>query len=159
MAIATWAIQELPPGAFAVKSVHKNQVQSVYNTTVLVNDNALFLAVGANEVWYIEFTLKGTATSAACIEFNIIGPTYSSGFWWRAGDVSTLAITAGVTPFALGTTAYGLGAAAVREYLLYAYVWVGEAAGNIQLQFAQHVAGASYAYIWDGSFLRGFRVL
>lgn len=125
--------------------------ETVNNSTVLQNDDHLVFAVEANSIYIIEMALTTLSdTTAPDIDFIFAKP---------AGGIIR-SLQAFVTPpgyHSLGradTELSSISAASTPTYVYFKLVyWGGENAGNIQFQWAQHVATVEDTKILENSFL------
>ena len=133
--------------------VSKTADEIVNNSTTLQNDDHLLLAIGANEVWLIDFYLLCNATSSATpdIKFGWAYPTGCSIRWGPAGaGNNTLTTTWGFTNTAgysnsfseTGVSYQGLAYPPNDQGAIHliALVINGGTAGNVNLQWAQSTA-------------------
>lgn len=133
--------------------VPKTADETLTNDATLQNDDELFFALGANEVWFVEALLYRIGKAAADIKFKAVTPSGSSGKTWRESDraselvVSTTYAEAIETDDTLGVGKY------------YWFVVNGATAGNFQLQWAQNTQNNSDLTVKAGSFLRATRII
>ncbi|MDA1264425.1 MAG: hypothetical protein O2816_05025 [Planctomycetota bacterium] len=121
------------------------ETQTVVNSTTLVDDDALFQAMLANEVWACEWNLYMATAGNADVKVAVTVPS-----------AATLLVMAEATRLELGEQDEGIstasggaislitgGTATLVEYRLVkvrAMIVNGENAGNAQLQWAQNTA-------------------
>ena len=133
--------------------VRKIVDEIVNNSITLQNDDHLLLAIGANEVWLIDFYLLCNATSSTTpdIKFGWAYPTGCSIRWGPAGaGDSTAEETWGFTNTAgysnsfseTGVNYHGLAYSPSYQGAIHliALVINGGTAGNVNLQWAQYTA-------------------
>lgn len=126
------------------KVVRKSANETVTNSTTLQNDNELKLAIGASEVWKLHFLLRIISPAAADFDFKITVPSGASGNGIAEcqGSRANVGVDAEVLMLTLG----------ISEGLVIDIVVVnGTTAGNVQLQWAQHVADAGDTIVYANS--------
>ncbi len=140
--------------------IPKTADETVNNSTTLQNDDDLFFAVAANEVWSWEAVLFcGSASTASDLKLTFTAPTSptSSAFFKRGQDAGGVAVgstpTTATAPAA--TISVGSGSSILNIYLVELVGWIinGSNAGNIQLQWAQDTLTASNTKVFKGSYL------
>lgn len=119
-----------------IKVVVKSADEIVNNSAVLQNDNDLLLAVGANSVWWFEFFVIHTTDSTRDLTLAVTGPAGSTIVWGHPASTTA--------PNKVGGSDIDVvsGSGAGRNYRIWGVAAIGSTAGNIQLQWAQTVAGA-----------------
>ena len=148
-----------PLGVQTQLIIVKTVNESVNNSTVLQNDDELFFAMAANEVWCIRgglFCQSPTAAPDVKIGFSVPAAAISEAF--------------SICPNAAGSVVAGMtnevqslvvGAVAAAEAALVHFsigVRNGANAGNWQLQWAQNVAAIENTQVNAGSFLIAERI-
>lgn len=128
------------------KSVVKTADETVNNSNVLQNDDALVIAVGANEKWKIETFFVFNSSTVADFKFSFTGPAGSSA-WWGAVENGGF----GTFTYALGGTKAISGMGQTRIYPLIMYISTIGTPGNVQFQWAQSVAEATDTKVLAGS--------
>lgn len=137
------------------KIVRKTSDQTVNNSSVLVDDSELKMAVGANEIWLVEIFLKMQTTGVAdakvavtCPVGGVVNvrnsfPTYALANYVGAGESCTLSTVADLTN------------AGAMVFCIY----VGGAnAGTLTLQWAQNQAEATNTKVLTNSVLVAHRI-
>ena len=138
--------------------VRKTADESVSSSTALQDDNHLFFALAANEIWYVRFCLyvidasNGTASfkahftgPASCVwSLNAIGLD-QGGSTIRQHEFNNSADLQ--TDF--------LGRSAGQSYDIHGFVVNSSTAGNFTLQWAQQVSNASAVTVKANSFVWG----
>lgn len=131
------------------KIVRKTADQTVNNSDVIQNDDHLLLAIGANEIWYVEFRLKGISAITPDFKFTVVAPAGASGWVWVGTHYGASPVI--VSALGIGRTADGKGND--QCYMIGAIVVNSGTAGDIQLQWAQDTADASDTIIYANSLL------
>ena len=124
--------------------VRKTADEIVNNSTTLQNDDHLLLAVGANEVWFINMLLLFESSTASD---GKLGWAYPAGCAIRWGHPNSYwALTVNPTTPLTETSTCGIGGLGAGV-LVASSSWVliinGATAGNVNLQWAQNTAEAS----------------
>lgn len=146
--------------------VRKTADQTVNNSTVLVNDNALLLALAANEIWLVTLYLLQTSPSAnsdfkmgwaypaACsIKW---APVYGEGIYGH-----WIGCSSGVSPNAIfiQTDTEVIGTANKQQALMVVAIVInGANAGNLNFQWAQGTATAENTVVNANSALVGIKL-
>jgi hypothetical protein len=142
-----------------LKTVLKTADETVNNSDVLQDDDALFFSVGANEVWMFFALLKVYVDADNDIKFAFTVPSggainaYSVGRMVQAGS-ALQAWVAAATAFSELTATDRTNAAT----FLYGIYVGGAAAGNVRLQWAQQNASALDTKVLANSCLVAFKV-
>lgn len=128
--------------------VRKTSDEVVNNSTVLQDDDELYFAVGANEIWEFLLLLRVTTpTSGVDVDYSFTIPVAASLLRCEGYGVSN-AEEDGTTE----DTCDIIGASS--EYCLMHYLYVGGAnAGTVQLQWAQHTATVEDTKVRANSFI------
>lgn len=148
---------QLGSGA-SIEYVRKPADESVSNSTSLQADDDLFVPIGADEVWLVQFILTTLADSLTPdIQVAVAAPTGAAG-WWSAdagADAGSSAnkgdqiVTAASLGVALTYAAFG----GYSHLHLVARVFNGANAGNVALQWAQATADAASTSVLADSLL------
>lgn len=161
----------LQAGQFGHSSWHvvkrKSADEHVNNSTTLQDDDHLTFAVGADEIWVVQYHLYITCTSAtpdfkcalsvpASTTGKIAQHGAAPGNTVVEGDMSSLSFATVTTALTSGVTASGSAAPAFT--LFSASVATSSTAGSIVLQWAQNTATATNTTLQTGSFLVADRV-
>lgn len=162
-ALATW-----------IRQVRKASNETVNNSTVLQNDDALLFALAANEVWDFELLLLVDGATGADIKIAFTVPALATVGWYsyapqlaETGVPITNAsgtaavrfgghVTGSATSLSVGTM--GTGGTNVTGILVKGSVVNGANAGNLTLQWAQVTATGSDTIVMAGSLLTARRV-
>ena len=142
--------------------VRKPVDEIVSNSNAFQNDDHLFFAVGANEVWSIFAIIRFYSTTTADISFTWARPTGGELMGVHAGAIGVLASTVdpadprrdGVFPQA------GAGLLFDNErWFMFWGTYVGGAnAGNLQLQWAQRIAEVSDTRVLANSYIIAHKI-
>ena len=144
------------------KIVRKTADQSVTNSTTLVNDTHLKIALIANEVWVFEACLFTGGPTAGDIKIAFTVPAGATLKWSGSGLVTTAAsladlVLVGITTASGGESGFGTLTGTDSMIRLAGTVVNGATPGDLQLRFAQQVADGSPSSIFINSWLRGDR--
>ena len=125
------------------KYVYKSGNQTT-SSSVLVNDDALFFNVGANEAWRMTTRLLWSSNNVPDIKYTFTAPTGTAGYF-SDDDASQIAITpSSTTNLSAGGTATNI--VGING------VFTTSVAGSIQLQWAQNTnAASSVLTVYAGS--------
>lgn len=134
------------------KLVRKTADQTVNNSTTLVNDDHLLLALGANEVWAFHLCPLVNSGATPDIKFGWTVPSGASGYWNYTGQNAGATTTNTFDIITGGTNARG-GFAGSLPFVLHGIVICGATAGNLQFQWAQNTANASDTKVLTNSYL------
>jgi hypothetical protein len=146
----------------------KTADETVNNSTTLQNDDHLFFAVAANEVWLVQAWLMWDSAATPDIKFGWTGPA-SATFAWGALSTETSSGVASfgqsfsgtpVAPLAIGGTLFlpGAGAGTITAVALAGIAAIAGTAGNLQLQWAQNTLNVSDTKVRQNSALIGCRL-
>jgi hypothetical protein len=143
---------------YALKTV----TETVNNTTTYQDDDELFFPVHATEVWDVEGAIRYSSNAVPDIKFQFSVPGASpsgTGLVHRlvAGATTNQEDVIDDIPSLGGFTSGGTGAATLAVHVRM-LITVGDADGNIQLQWAQANLQASNTDVLLGSFIIGRRV-
>lgn len=139
------------------KRVRKTVSEDLASSTTLQDDDALFFAVGANEVWLFQLFVSFQGGTTEDIKFTMVGPTGSTVTFgiapqWATGDPFV------VTTANAGGTAVALGASTARVAHIVGIIVNGSTAGDCKLQWAQNVSGATVTTVLVNSWLLAHRI-
>lgn len=138
------AIDALGGGGSTILSVRKtSETQVVNNSTTLVNDDTLFIALATNKTYAIFYSLIHIGGTAADIDITFVGPSGSTGEF----------ATSGLGSFALGSEELISAGGTNRLAHGTGFITTSLTPGNLQLQWAQNVATIIDTKIRIGSFL------
>lgn len=138
----------------------------VNNSTALVNDPLLVVAVDTGATYQWESLIFYDSSTTADIKFAFTTPTFSAMRWMGIGLATTAggaegdvriggAFTSGASqPFG----GIGVGSGGTVVIVKIEGFITTTAAGNIQLQFAQQTLDATNTTIRNGSYLRAWRI-
>lgn len=136
------------------------ETQAVNNSTALVNDDALFVALAANEVVYFIANVFHTGNSTADIKFAFTVPAGATLVWSPTGGVGlgTAGTATTYTPVTASDTTLSFGASTdINIETLTGFVRNSTTAGNLQLRWAQDVATVINTIVKIDSFMVVFR--
>ena len=136
----------------APKVVHKTADETVNNSTTLQNDDHLYFAMAANEIWAFDIILLFASSTAADFIFSFSLPTGATlrGFTIYKGSGETLTSLAAIEGNAI--TCMGAGSTTPRVQAIFkGLVFNGANAGNFQLTWAQGTAEATDTVLKKGS--------
>lgn len=114
------------------KVVRKTALQTINNSTTLINDDHLLLAVGIDEVWLFQLFCIHDFSSAADLDVSFTVPANATVLWGEP-SVQPSTKTAGQELFIAGSAKDSI-------IQLQGIVVVGDTAGNLQFQWAQNAA-------------------
>ncbi len=140
--------------------VRKTADQTVNNSNTLQNDDELFLAIGANEIWELELTLLLKASSGdSDFKLKFAYPVGCTIRWGSVGHETTWpwnGVGTGSAPTAIfvETDSAQFGSMnGETGLILRAIVVNGANAGDIQLQWAQNTGTAEDNKVLKNSYL------
>ena len=142
-------------GVGEITVVRKTSDETVNNSTVLQNDNELFLPIAANEVWFFEMRLLTNSSAAADFKTTITLPSGAAGF---AHSMGTDSAGAQQISYQTWTLDWQGVAGNLGSPILNGIVINGANAGNIQLQWAQQFAEASDTKVLTNSCIIAIRL-
>jgi hypothetical protein len=133
------------------------------STTTLTAVTTIVAPVLANEVWWLEWWLIYSATSAEDMAFRFTFPTAgrvdmnTSGLWWNEASSPQIG------PHSSGTSPTGItnyaGSGANRMSLKFAGLYTGGAnAGNVGFDYAGATAGSPSVVMYTNSTLWGVKL-
>jgi hypothetical protein len=139
-----------------IKIIRKAADEIVNNSSTLQNDDDLYFAIAANEVWQFRFVisiLSGTTPDFQMAITVPTGATIAAGavFVNTAGALIHGNYLASGTAWDIQTNGVLAGDEVVFE--IEGYVSNDVTAGNVQLQWAQYLADASDTTVKAGSYL------
>ncbi len=137
--------------------VRKAADQTVNNSTVLVNDTELKIAMLANEVWEAEiFTIIDSSSGDADYKGSVVGPALSAIYGYKLSNIpgGTWTLGAFVNSVAVGQ---GVGVPALGLHI-HVLAINGANAGDLQFQWAQNTAKVADTKTLANSFMRGHRL-
>lgn len=151
--ITAGIIQELQ-AAFPLV-IYKTADETVNNSNTLQNDDHLFLAIAANEIWAFELFLMyaGTQPNDYGLKVAFTTPTGATGYYT---GISYSFVGGGrdvQTATALTTTLGYLSQSGNGGIVIKGVIVNSSNAGNLQLQWAQTVAAAVNTTVKLGSYL------
>jgi hypothetical protein len=151
---AVW--NRFPP----ISIVRKTTSQIVNNSTTLVDDSQLQLALFANETVYFEAVIRYSGDSTADIKIAFVAPAGATIRWDNYGSVyiasSDVIIVSNAEVIEGATRVFGA-AAGVRTINIRGYAQMGSTSGPLKMQFAQNSADASDTTVFFNSVLKVFR--
>lgn len=132
--------------------VRKSADETVNNSTTLQNDDALLMALGATETWWVEFDVIYSSSTVADIKiaFTIPGGASMalSAMWMSSVP------TAGISNWLVSGTATDLqGRAENLVVPIKGFVATAGTAGNITMQWAQNALEATNTIVRANSTL------
>lgn len=144
--------------ATTITTVRKTADETVNNSVTLQNDDALLLALAANETWYFIAVLSQIGNNTADFKFAFTVPTGATLNWGCVGKINT-AGTAGPCDSITtsGTADDNDGATDARRVTLRGVVVNGGTAGNLQLQWAQSTATVVDTKVLTNSYLEAHK--
>lgn len=161
----------VPPGYAFSYIVGKSADQTVTGSTVLVDDDSLFLPIGnsATETWFFEFILYVLAANTTMdFKCGFTAPAGASMRWGIQGSagvgVNGWGVqTTGSTPSGLaesvgGPISVGTTAGVSQGMSFGGWVFGGGTAGNVRFQWAQATSDGGNLVVKKGSFLRAIKV-
>jgi len=127
--------------------------EQVYNSSTLQDDDDLYFAVAAYEVWqFFAYIIHNTGATPD-IKFAWAVPAAGSIYIFDSDEIGVLTAN---TPLAHGDgtiARFITGFGALRDYAVWGYYFGGANAGNVQLQWAQFTADTSYTRVIRNSFI------
>lgn len=134
--------------------VRKTSNETVNNSAVLQNDDALVLAVSASSTYLLSLRLIVNSGTTPDFKFTFTVPAGTTGSI-QIFEGSTPSTAAAVLqgPFSLTATSATSGIAADQIILVQGVVVVSTTAGNLQLQWAQNTANASNTIVGSNSYM------
>ncbi len=136
--------------------VRKTADENVTNSTTLQNDDHLFVAMAANDVWEFEAVVYFTSTSnTPDFKATFTVPTGATIRWYAefretdGGTATGALINASAT-----TTAYDMTGNQSAVMRARGVVINGANAGNLQMQWAQNASSGTAMTVQSGSFLK-----
>jgi hypothetical protein len=142
---------------------YKTATETVTSSTVLQNDDQLFLPVTTNARYILDGVLfyTGAASPAGDLKLLFSGPAGATMKWTNRG-VNTSALTAynvvSETLSAGSPRAVGTNGATEMSAFPFGTVTTSSTSGNLQLQWAQNSSSATGTVLAAGSFIRLVRI-
>lgn len=127
--------------------VRKTADQTVNNSTVLVDDDDLKFAVGANEVWFVLMRLLHSTSIVADLKVGVTVPA-GTAFCWGEQSSNVSALAFGDVRGVLSATV-----ANPKLAVLHGVLTIGAVAGVFQIQWAQNTAEVSDTKVLTNSCL------
>lgn len=135
---------------------YKSANETVNNTAVLQNDDALSFAVAAGETWSIRALIAYTSNTTADFKLSFTWPS-AAGALIATYDTAASATVSRITFNSSGTTASIPGRTTESAIIMFGHLrFTG--AGTVQLQWAQNTANASNTTVNIGSYIIGTRL-
>jgi hypothetical protein len=131
----------------------KEADESVTSSTTLQNDDELWFAVAANEVWQFEGSMFIDTISSADFRFAVTGPSGAVGRVFAAYS-DTAAFDAHVGAGDLGDTIDLQTANTGTLVRFWGGIHNGANAGNLQVQWAQRVSQGTATTVHAGSYIK-----
>lgn len=134
--------------------VRKTANETINNSAVLQNDDALVLAVEANSTYLVDLRLIINSNTTADFKMTFTVPAGASGsvHYFEGSTPSTAAAVLQGPGSITGTAAFS-GIAADQIVLVQGVLVVAGTAGNLQLQWAQNTANPSNTIVGSNSYL------
>ena len=153
----TWAAAS--GGGTTHTLVRKTADETVNNSAILQNDDHLFMAVAANEVWAFEcVVLFSSATTTPDLRVAFTVPTGATLAWAPAPHSTAAdAFTTSIVTTASGSSLVVGAGASARLLLIKGIVRNGATAGNLQFQWSQNSATAEDTKVLLDSYLLAHR--
>lgn len=141
----TW--QEIVFGN-SVQTAYKPTTETITSSTVLQNDNDLFIPIEANQVYSFEMYININSPAAADFKFNFTYPTSAQASWAYLGggeinqneSSSAVAINTFDSNVTVGVVVHG-------------YVRGASVDGNLQLVWAQQTSNGGNTSVVSGSWI------
>lgn len=156
---SNWAFDHAADYFLHTMTVRKTSDETLNNDNALQNDDELFLALAANEIWAFYMLIKSSSHANADIRYDFAAPAGAT-LSFNAYGRSTAA--ASYTVFRLlGDTAllYGAGVGVEWDSALIGVVINGATPGNLQFRWAQVAAHASDTVVYANSYIVATRLL
>lgn len=139
--------------------------ESVSGSDTLQNDDDLVFAIGASEVWSVEFRLiVSSASNTPDIKTLITVPSGATLAWGGTGLTVGATLNEGSVRFVTRDTAnagteiaFGVVTTVATDLCLRALVINGATPGNVQLQWAQNTSNGTATVVNAGSYLVAVR--
>lgn len=133
--------------------VRKTADESVSLTTTSQNDDELFFAIGANEVWLFSIGIIYNSGSVGDFKYQVAAPSGATGYVTRAAG--------GFAPIPLGTDSVSIAGTASDVFLgsVWGVVVNSSTAGNVQLLWGPFATDAVNTTVKANSFLMAHRVV
>lgn len=146
--------------------VRKTADESVTSSTTPQNDDELFFAIAANEIWAVDFSIfYWAANTTPDINVRVTAPAGASGGYGSMGLARSITSNVGsletfynaISGGTNGAGAYTTGGDLVLK--TWALVVNSSTAGNVNFQFCQDTSSATAITVKAGSFLVAHRLL
>lgn len=134
-------------------TVYKTADESVTSSTTLQDDNDLFFAIGASEVWAFEFVLFVSGSTTGDMSVTLTVPTGFTRLIWSALGDDNGGFDSSSHVSASGTTAVLAGFGTGKVAVLKGSISNGATPGNVLLRWAQNVSDVTAITIKAGSYL------
>jgi predicted secreted protein len=157
---STWVLRTVDTATTPTEFVVKTADESVTSSTTLQNDNHLFFAMAANEVWMVTGTyFLASASGTPGFKCGLAVPAGATAVWdtptnWGApaGGSIGIGLTAAST-FSISVTTTGTNPITLKYRVVN-----GGTAGNFQLTWAQNGSNATATSLLRYSTLAALRV-
>lgn len=146
--------------------IHKSTTETVNNDSTLQPDDSFVFPLEASSKYLVEINALYGASSAADIQFDLNGPSGSSGFLSVLAPLASSSSSPVSAAVGTGTTIAGLGSVIIiggpdqsggfprRSHAVITAVVTTTTAGNLTFRWAQNVSGATDASVFAGSWAR-----
>lgn len=147
-------------GGIIPKFVRKTADETVNNSAVFQDDDALLLAVGASEVWWFEANIYFDSGTTPDFKVQWTAPVGATVYVSETGfDAASAAYNdATVSAASASRTHTGTGAGTVRHTRQKGIIANGVNAGNLQLQWAQNTQNSSDTKVLANSTIMAFKL-
>lgn len=133
----------------------KTADQTVNNSTTLVDDNHLFIPMGANETWHFQGSLEISGSVPADHKMAMAIPAGCTGLWTSTISNNHITDVPLLTTVVVFPT---LGVTIRMHRQFFCKVVNGGTAGDFQVQWAQNGLDVSDLTVYSGSSLIGWRL-
>ena len=130
--------------------VRKTADETLNNDNTPQNDNELYLALGANEVWQFRLMVIGNSSTGPDFATQIDVPSGATVYWGKSSDAQKARVG--------GTKYKDDGEANIRLYVWDGIVIMGSTAGNLQYVWSQYSLQASNTTVYANSCLVCYRL-
>ncbi|MBL7998705.1 MAG: hypothetical protein JNL32_08725 [Candidatus Kapabacteria bacterium] len=138
--------------------VYKTSSETVTSSTTLQNDDHLFMAIGANEVWQYEFVVHVTGNPGS-IKFAITHPAGASmRFGCQMDNELSEDEYEHINVSGTATTTWFNIVDAGTIFVIKGLVVNSTTAGNVRLQWAQNSSNGTGTSVLNLSYMKGHRV-
>jgi hypothetical protein len=142
----------------AYKTSANQSAQSVTSSTTLVSDNALFLAVQANAVYYFELVIAYQGSSSGNIKLAWSVPSSATMGYSVYGDSGGSATAAPWATQASTTALTAAGATSPVGATLCGTIATAGTGGTVQLQWAQNASNGTATTVLAASVLSAWQI-